>query len=255
MTRLCSLALAALVILGAAVLGAAGGCGAKTEAEKDAGTAAISGGPTPAATPGDADSSNSAASSSDAANGAAQTSRLASASPPSPDAMHPVVIIQTTLGDIKVVLDRENASMTVDNFLAYVASGHYDGTIFHQVLKDYVIIGGGFTPELVQKPTRSPVYNEARNGQKNVRGAIAMVRPPDQPHWATCQFFINVTDNPNLDHQGETPDKFGYCVFGHVAPESMAVVDRIAAVPVTDRPNFERIPIEPVIINTVKRVQ
>jgi len=246
----CRLA-AALVAVAAGLLAAAGGCGAKTEAEKEASAAAISGGPqTPAV------AEPSATGKSEAGKGAAtESTRAASPARSAPDAMHPVVLIQTTLGDIKVVLDRENASMTVDNFLAYVASGHYDGTIFHQVLKDYVIIGGGFTPELVQKPTRSPVYNEARNGQKNVRGAIAMVRPPDQPHWGTCQFFINVTDNPNLDHEGETPDKFGYCVFGHVAPESMPVVDRIASVPVTDRPNFERIPIEPVVIRAIKRIQ
>lgn len=250
MTRRWKSASAVVLILGVAILAAAGGCGGKTEAEKEATTAAISGGPQTPATAQQREPASSAG-----ATTPGDTGRPIPPSRPAPDAMHPVVVIQTTLGDIKVVLDRENASMTVDNFLAYVASGHYEGTIFHQVLKDYVIIGGGFTPELVQKPTRSPVYNEARNGQKNVRGALAMVRPPDQPHWGTCQFFINVTDNPNLDHEGETPDKFGYCVFGHVAPESMAVVDRIASVPVTDRPNFERIPVEPVIIKAIKRVQ
>lgn len=250
MTRRWKSASTVVLILGVAILAAAGGCGGKTEAEKEATTAAISGGPQ---TPPAAQQREPASSADTTTPG--DSGRPTPAPRPAPDAMHPVVVIQTTLGDIKVVLDRENASMTVDNFLAYVASGHYEGTIFHQVLKDYVIIGGGFTPELVQKPTRSPVYNEARNGQKNVRGALAMVRPPDQPHWGTCQFFINVTDNPNLDHEGETPDKFGYCVFGHVAPESMAVVDRIASVPVTDRPNFERIPVEPVIIKAIKRVQ
>lgn len=232
------------------MLACAAGCGVKTEAEKEASTAAIGAGPQTAA----AEASGSGTSDTEKGSTAGPI-RTVSAARPAPNAMHPVVLIQTTLGDIKVVLDRENASMTVDNFLAYVASGYYDGTIFHQVLKDYVIIGGGFTTELVQKPTRSPVYNEARNGKKNVRGAVAMVRPPDQPHWATSQFFINVSNNPNLDHEGETPDKFGYCVFGHVAPESMAVVDRIASVPVTDRPNFERIPIEPVVIKAIKRVQ
>lgn len=248
MTRHWPSASPALVMLALAIFAAAGGCGAKAEAEKEAGTAAIPGGPqAPAQQPNTAKK--------EAAKVSAELAQPASPARPVPDAMHPVVVIQTTLGDIKIVLDRENASMTVDNFLSYVASGHYDGTIFHQVLKDYVIIGGGFTKDLVQKPTRSPVYNEARNGQKNVRGAIAMVRPPDQPHWGTCQFFINVTDNPNLDHEGETPDKFGYCVFGHVAPESMPVVDRIASVPVTDRPNFERIPIEPVVIKAIKRIQ
>ncbi len=250
MTRHRRLASVAWVMLAIAALAAAGGCGAKTEAEKEASTAAIPGGPQTPAAP-----EQPAPASPESAKAATASARPASAVRPTPDSMHPVVVIQTTLGDIKVVLDRENASMTVDNFLTYVASGHYEGTIFHQVLKDYVIIGGGFTPELVQKPTRSPVYNEARNGQKNVRGAIAMVRPPDQPHWGTCQFFINVTDNPNLDYEGESADKFGYCVFGHVAPESMPVVDRIASVPVTDRPNFERIPIEPVIIKAIKRIQ
>lgn len=241
---------AALALVAIAILGPAGGCGAKTEAEKEAGAAAIRGGPqvpTPAEQAGEVGP--------EVAKASAEPAQPGPAVPRAPDSMHPVVVIQTTLGDIKVVLDRENASMTVDNFLGYVNRGHYEGTIFHQVLKDYVIIGGGFTADLIQKPTRSPVYNEACNGQKNVRGAIAMVRPPDQPHWGTCQFFINVADNPNLDHEGETPYKFGYCVFGHVAPESMPVVDRIASVPVTDRPNFERIPVEPVIIKAIKRIQ
>ncbi len=216
------------------------GCGAKTATENDATTAAINGSPP----------SPAKKESKEPQEPAAKESRPRSTQA---DALHPVVVIETTHGDIRVTLDREHAPMTVDNFLSYVARGHYDGTIFHQVLKDYVIIGGGFTPEGTEKRVNTPVYNEARNGQKNVRGAMAMVRKPEQPHSATCQFFINVSDNPNLDYEGDSFDKYGYCVFGHVAPESMAVVDRIASVPVEDRPKFERIPIDAVVIKSIKR--
>lgn len=221
-----------------AILFALSGCGAKTEAESEASTANINGSATP---PAD--------------KGAAPTTAAKDTKPraPAADALHPVVVIETALGDIKVTLDREKAPMTVENFLAYVARGHYDGTVFHQVLKDYVVIGGGFTPDGVEKKVNAPVYNEARNGLKNVRGAIAMVRKPEQAHSAACQFFINVSDNPNLDYEGESFDKYGYCVFGHVAPECMSVVDRIASVPVEDRAKFERIPIEAVVIRSVKR--
>ncbi|MCR4413257.1 MAG: peptidylprolyl isomerase [Thermoguttaceae bacterium] len=217
------------------------GCGAKTATEGDATTANINGAP-PSPAKKDAKEPQETP--------AAKESRPLSTQA---DAFHPVVVIETTHGDIRVTLDREHAPMTVDNFLSYVARGHYDGTIFHQVLKDYVIIGGGFTPDGTEKKVNTPVYTEARNGQKNVRGAMAMVRKPEQPHSATCQFFINVSDNPNLDYEGDSFDKYGYCVFGHVAPESMAVVDRIASVPVEDRPKFERIPIDAVVIKSIKR--
>ncbi len=142
----------------------------------------------------------------------------------------PRVEIQTDLGRIVLELEPEKAPLTVDNFLRYVQQGYYDGTVFHQVFPGYVVLGGGYTPELKEKPSGVPVRNEADNGLRNLRGTVALARDPRVIDSGCCQFFINLADNPQLDHQGQEPEKYGYCVFGRVI-EGMDVVDRIAQVP------------------------
>lgn len=165
----------------------------------------------------------------------------------SQDAAHPRVKLQTNLGDIVVELNDEKAPKTVENFLDYVRSGFYDGTIFHRVISNFMIQGGGFTQELKKKPTNPPIQNEANSGLSNKRGTIAMARLPD-PHSATAQFFINVVDNPNLDYRAATTRGWGYAVFGHVV-EGMEVVDRIRNVRTGPAGPFPRnVPQEPVVI-------
>jgi cyclophilin family peptidyl-prolyl cis-trans isomerase len=133
--------------------------------------------------------------------------------------------METSEGDIIIELDMTRAPRSVLNFLNYANAGFYDGTIFHRVINNFMIQGGGFTPEMVRKPGNAPILNEADNGLKNVRGTIAMARTND-PHSATNQFFINVVDNPFLDHTSKTPRGWGYAVFGHVI-KGMNVVDKI----------------------------
>lgn len=159
-------------------------------------------------------------------------------------ASNPVVRLVTTMGSITIELDRERAPITVANFLEYVKAGHYEGTVFHRVIPGFMIQGGGFTADMVQKPTRDPIKNEADNGLSNVRGTIAMART-NEVHSATCQFFINLVDNTFLDHQG--PDRFGYAVFGKVV-EGMDVVDAIAGVPTRDVGMHRNVPVTPVVI-------
>jgi peptidyl-prolyl cis-trans isomerase A (cyclophilin A)/peptidyl-prolyl cis-trans isomerase B (cyclophilin B) len=134
-------------------------------------------------------------------------------------------VIQTNMGDIKVELNRAKAPVSVDNFLAYANQEFYDNTIFHRVIKDFMIQGGGFTAELKRKPTLDPIVNEAPNGLKNVRGSIAMART-NVIDSATSQFFINLKDNAFLDHSGVSPATYGYAVFGQVV-EGLEVVDAI----------------------------
>lgn len=163
------------------------------------------------------------------------------------------VVLQTNLGDIKLELYEEKAPETVKNFLAYVDSGHYAGTIFHRIIKDFMVQGGGFTVDRVQKETRPPIKNEADNGLKNDRGTIAMARTSVVDS-ATSQFFINLKDNGFLNHRSKLPSAYGYAVFGRVVA-GLEVVDKIAAVPTQRRdPLFQDLPIEPVIIKAVKRV-
>jgi cyclophilin family peptidyl-prolyl cis-trans isomerase len=172
---------------------------------------------------------------------------------PGGDPRFPVVVIETSLGNITVKLNAEKADLTVANFLAYVDSGQYNGTIFHQVFKNYVVLGGGYTPELAEKPATRSVRNQADNGLKNARGMIAMARQADVIDSARAQFFINVADNSALDHQDRsTAEGYGYCVFGEVVT-GMDVVDRIANVPVKDLDNFESIPAETVLIKLIRR--
>ncbi len=160
----------------------------------------------------------------------------------------PRVLMATSLGNITLELDAQRAPASVANFLRYVEAKHYDGTIFHRVIANFMIQGGGFSPDMSQKPTQAPVRNEARNGLKNVRGSIAMARTAD-PHSATAQFFINTTDNAFLDNPGQ--DGWGYAVFGKVV-EGMDVVDKIRAVPTANAGFHSDVPRTPVIINSAR---
>jgi cyclophilin family peptidyl-prolyl cis-trans isomerase len=161
---------------------------------------------------------------------------------------NPVVIVDTSKGQIKIELFKDKAPTTVKNFLKYVEEEHYDNTIFHRVIKDFMIQGGGFTADMKQKPTHDPIKNEAANGLSNVRGTIAMARTPN-PDSATCQFFINVKDNTQLDRKDGAGND-GYCVFGHVV-EGIDVVDQIRAV----ETGAKDVPVQPVVIKRIRLVK
>jgi len=163
---------------------------------------------------------------------------------------NPKVAIETNLGTIKLELFVQEAPVSTQNFLEYVKSGFYNGTIFHRVIPGFMIQGGGFTKELVQKPTRQPIKNEAGNGLKNERGTIAMART-SIPDSATSQFFINVVNNAPLNHRDNSMPGYGYAVFGKVI-SGMDVVDRIAATPTGYERGFADVPTTPVIIKDVK---
>ena len=172
-------------------------------------------------------------------------------SKPATSADKPRVVLKTNQGDIVLELDKRSAPITVDNFMKYVKSGHYDGTIFHRVIDGFMIQGGGYTPELVGKATRQPIMNEGPNGLKNTRGTIAMARTND-PHSATAQFFINVADNAALDHIATTDSRsWGYAVFGKVV-DGMGVVDKIKAMPTKKEGMMENLPVETVVIEKVE---
>jgi peptidyl-prolyl cis-trans isomerase A (cyclophilin A) len=158
---------------------------------------------------------------------------------------NPIVRMETSLGEIAIELDGAQAPATVANFLDYVKAGHYDGLVFHRVIGGFMIQGGGFDPQMRQRPTRAPIPNESANGLSNQRGTIAMART-SAPNSATAQFFINVVDNESLDRE-RAQDGWGYCVFGRVAT-GMDVVDRIAAVPTAARGPMRDVPHEPVVI-------
>ena len=165
----------------------------------------------------------------------------------------PVVKLETSMGDILVRLDARKAPMTTANFLEYVKAGQYDGTIFHRVIKDFMIQGGGMTPDLKEKPTRAPVKNEASNGLQNKKYTVAMART-SEPHSATAQFFINTKDNSFLNYRNATPEGWGYAVFGKVI-KGQSVVDKIAAVPTGSRGYHDDVPNEPVIIKRATIVE
>lgn len=168
----------------------------------------------------------------------------------------PVVVIHTSAGDIQIELDMEKAPQTVLNFLDnYVRSGFYDQTIFHYADANSFVAAGGFTADLELKATNSPIFNESNNGLSNVRGTVAMSRDANSAHSATSQFFINVVDNPDLDYQGNDTDaRRGYCVFGHVV-KGMELVDQIAQSQVRQEGDFERLPIRPIVIETVEELR
>ena len=175
--------------------------------------------------------------------------QTAPAPPLTPAPGNPVVVVSTSLGDITLELVRDRAPVSVENFLQYAREGHYEGTIFHRVKPDFMIQGGGFTPEMVEKPTRPPIQNEATNGLKNVRGTLAMARTRALRS-ATSQFYINVADNRRLDHVGYSPDDFGYAVFGRVL-SGMDVVEKIAAAPTATKGDHDDVPVTPVVITKV----
>ncbi len=172
--------------------------------------------------------------------------------------LYPMVVVHTNLGDLTIKLNAEKAPLTVDNFLQYVDAGHYDGTIFHQVVGDYIALGGGYTPELEAKPARPPIRNEADNGLTNRRGSVAMARRLDAIDSSTCQFFINLNDNGNLDHHGRDADNYGFCVFGEVV-NGMEVLDQLAKVPVENKTKegepFEMVPAQTVVIKSAARIR
>jgi cyclophilin family peptidyl-prolyl cis-trans isomerase len=159
---------------------------------------------------------------------------------------NPVVRMTTSMGEVTLELFQDRAPVSVANFLQYVAEGHYQGTIFHRVKQDFMIQGGGFTPEMLEKPTRPPILNEATNGLRNTRGTLAMARK-QALRSATSQFYINVADNPALDHRGYSPADFGYAVFGRVL-SGMDVVDKIVATPTATKGEHDDVPVAPVVI-------
>ena len=186
----------------------------------------------------------------------AQTSTVAAtAQPAAPTAKetHVIVVIETSQGSITAELYPDKAPATVSNFLAYADEKFYDGTVFHRVIRDFMIQGGGFTTQMKQKPTKAPVKNEADNGLKNDRGTLAMARTMVVDS-ATSQFFINHGErNGFLNHRAKTPDAYGYAVFGKVTA-GMDVVDKIAAVETTGKSGpFQDMPLTPVEIKSIRR--
>ena len=155
-----------------------------------------------------------------------------------------MITLKTNRGDIVIELDQENAPKTCENFIQYVKEGHFDGTIFHRVIDNFMIQGGGFMPGMVEKQTRDPIENEAKNGLSNLTGTIAMARTMD-PHPASAQFFINVADNKFLDYPGQ--DGWGYCVFGKVTT-GMDVVNEIRGVDTTMRMGHQDVPVDDIIV-------
>jgi peptidyl-prolyl cis-trans isomerase B (cyclophilin B) len=172
-------------------------------------------------------------------------------SPPPP----PLVLIETSKGNIKVQLDSDKIPNTVENFLMYVRLGHYDQTVVHQVFKGRVFLAGGYDKNMAEKRCRTPTPNEADRGRrKNLRGTIAMARLPDDPNSATSQFFINVADNPSLDFRDRTVEGYGYCAFGEVI-EGMDVVEAIGNAEVQDIKGFDSTPKQAVVINSIRLVR
>ena len=161
-----------------------------------------------------------------------------------------MVKLNTNHGTIVLELDAAKAPNTVANFMQYAKDGFYDGTIFHRVINGFMIQGGGMEPGMKEKQTRASIQNEANNGLPNARGTIAMARTPD-PHSASAQFFINLADNDFLNFRAETPDGWGYCVFGKVT-EGMDVVDKIKGVDTGNKGHHQDVPVEDVVIESVE---
>jgi len=176
-----------------------------------------------------------------------QTKPTSSATAVAANVKSVAVLIETTMGNMKVELYPDKAPKTVESFLVYVNEGFYTDTIFHRVIPGFMIQGGNLTANMQEKPTRPPIPLESRNGLKNVRGAVAMARTSD-PNSGTSQFFINIKDNPELDYP--KPDGHGYAVFGKVI-EGMGVADKIVAAPTTTRSGYRDVPIDPIVITRV----
>ena len=166
---------------------------------------------------------------------------------------NPRVEMDTTKGKIILELAADKAPKTVENFLTYVDAGFYNDTIFHRVIPDFMIQGGGFTADMMKKETRAPIENEADNRLRNERGTIAMARTPN-PHSATAQFFINTKNNEFLNYKGKSPQGWGYAVFGRVV-EGMTVVDAISGVKTGTRGRFRDVPADPVVIRKAVRLK
>ena len=166
---------------------------------------------------------------------------------------NPIVLMETSSGDILLELFEDKAPVTVANFLRYVDEEFYNYTIFPRVLKDFMIQGGGLGVRMDEKATHEPIQNEAGNGLKNTRGTIAMARTTE-PHSAAAQVFINVVDNDFLDHEDDTPENFGYCVFGKVE-DGMDVVDKIAKLKVKAQGEHEAVPLDMVVITRISRFE
>jgi peptidyl-prolyl cis-trans isomerase B (cyclophilin B) len=166
--------------------------------------------------------------------------------------MNPIVELETSLGKFRIELDDTRAPESVRNFLSYVEGGHYDGTVFHRVIKGFMIQGGGFAPGMKQKPTRAPIANEANNGLTNAKYTLSMART-SAPHSATAQFFINTTENGFLNFKSESPQGWGYAVFGRVIDGS-DVVDAIERVDTARRGGHDDVPVSDVVILSAKRV-
>ena len=161
----------------------------------------------------------------------------------------PLIQIETSLGEIFLELDPNKAPISVENFIAYAKAGHYDGTIFHRVIKGFMVQGGGLTPDMQERPTREPIVNEATNKLKNKTGSVAMGRT-GEINSATAQFYINTDDNKDLDHGGLKPEMYGYAVFGQVV-DGMDVVYTIEQQATTSVAGFDDVPHEPIIIQAV----
>jgi peptidyl-prolyl cis-trans isomerase B (cyclophilin B) len=164
-----------------------------------------------------------------------------------------MIVLKTNFGEIKLELDYEKAPISSKNFEQYVEEGYYDGLIFHRVISNFMIQGGGFEPGMIPKQTRSPIENEAKNGLSNMTGTIAMARTME-PHSASAQFFINLKDNGFLDHTAESMEGWGYAVFGKVS-EGMDVVDKIKNVPTTMKAGHQDVPVDDVIIESATVVK
>ncbi len=180
----------------------------------------------------------------------ASTAQAAAPSPEPTPFAGPVVMLETSLGRIKLGLRQDKAPVSVKNFLTYVRGGHYDGTIFHRVIPGFMIQGGGFEEDMTERPTRPPIVNEAKNGLSNRRGTLSLARTND-PNSATAQFFVNVNDNHALDFGVRGA---GYAVFGEVL-EGMEIVDKIVAVPTTTKGAHQNVPRAPVLLTRARELK
>ncbi len=170
------------------------------------------------------------------------------------DSKYPEVVLETTLGPITLRLDAEKAPLTVGNFLNYVNRGHYNGTIVHEVHKNFIALLGGYTENLTERTGDFPIRNEAANGLENKRYSVAMARLPHSIDSATTHFFINLADNANLNHSGKAADKFGFCVFGEVIA-GREIVDQLNSVNTTAKQDFPALPATTIAVQNVKRIK